>query len=149
MLFRSFVLPAKAKAGVNDPEVILYRVPGVTDDGSAPDNFGVATVFHCTSFSGVNEILRVVIRDTGTTLRSNVNIVMPHLSTGTLATHKTALFDNELTLITGIIKQGTAAIAATSTSIVCTAMIVDAASTTPVGIALRMIRFNPAPGSQE
>ena len=50
---------------------------------------------------------------------------------------------------TGAINQGTAAIAATSINLICTAMTVDAASFSPVGISLRGIRFNPIPGSRE
>src|SRR5262249_26223436 len=43
-----------AQAGVNDPEVIIYRFSGLFDNGGA-DFQGVATVFHCTNFSGVDE----------------------------------------------------------------------------------------------
>jgi len=44
---------------------------------------------------------------------------------------------------------GTTAIAATSINIICTAATVDASAHTPIGVALRGIRFNPVPGSQE
>jgi hypothetical protein len=53
----AFVLPAPADAAQGDPEVIIYRFPGVRDDG-ATTNVGVATVFHCTNFSGVPEPVR-------------------------------------------------------------------------------------------
>jgi hypothetical protein len=49
----------------------------------------------------------------------------------------------------GVISGGTAAIAATSINVICTAMIVDASSLPFVGITLRGIRFNPIPGAQE
>ena len=39
--------------------------------------------------------------------------------------------------------------AATSINVICTAMTVDAANAKPTGVALRGIRFNPVPGSQE
>src|SRR5262245_46563954 len=45
------VLPAPTNAATADPEVIIYRFPGVLDDGSAGQT-GVATSFHCTNFSG-------------------------------------------------------------------------------------------------
>jgi hypothetical protein len=41
------------------------------------------------------------------------------------------------------------AIAATSVNVICTAMSIDASTVAPVGVALRGIRFNPVPGSQE
>jgi hypothetical protein len=41
----AFVLPAPADAAVGGPEVIIYRFPGVSDDGGGP-NVRVATVFH-------------------------------------------------------------------------------------------------------
>jgi hypothetical protein len=50
-----------AQAAVGDPELILYRFAGVTDNGGAA-NQGVAIVFHCTNFSGVTEIIRFVTR---------------------------------------------------------------------------------------
>src|SRR5262245_4623483 len=53
--------PTPASAGVNDPEVIIYRVPGVRDDGGG-SGVGVATVFVCTNFSGAEENLRKIGR---------------------------------------------------------------------------------------
>src|SRR5262252_331017 len=57
----AYSLPAPATAATSDPEVIIYRFPGVYDDGG-PTNNGVATVFHCTNFSGVTENIRIVTR---------------------------------------------------------------------------------------
>ena len=48
-------MAAPASAATTDPEVIIYRFPGVLDNGS-----NVATLFHCTNFSGVNENIRFV-----------------------------------------------------------------------------------------
>ena len=130
-------------------ELILYRFPGVIDNGGAA-NTGVATSFHCTNFSGVIETLRIVVRNWDGGDVANYSVAITHLATITFSTHFTNVFAVDFGLSPGIaIIQGTAAIAATSTSIICTAMIVDAASASPVGIALRGIRFNPAPGSQE
>jgi hypothetical protein len=56
-----FGLAAPATAATSDPEVIIYRFPGVYDDGGVTNN-GVATVFHCTNFSGVTENIRMVTR---------------------------------------------------------------------------------------
>jgi hypothetical protein len=142
----AFVLPAAADAATTDPEVIIYRFPGVRDDGSA-DLAGVATVFHCTNFSGVTEGMRFVTRTFDGTLKTNVGLNIDHLATITRSTHHVAAYPS-LTLATGP-TQGTTAIAATSTNIICTAVTIDAANAKPDGVALRGIRFSPVPGSQE
>src|SRR4051812_48145477 len=140
-----FALPAQA--AITDPEIVIYRFPGVADNGGAGGQ-GLATVFHCTNFSGVQEALRIVVRDADGTIRANFSQAINHLQTVTLSTKGTAIYV-ETVFSMGTIQQGTAAIAATTTNLICTAMTVDAASSSPVGIALRGIRFNPAPGSQE
>ena len=55
-------MAAPASAVFTDPEVIIYRFPGVKDDGG-PNFTGVATVFHCTNFSGTQETMRFVTRN--------------------------------------------------------------------------------------
>ncbi len=141
--------PDRALGAVGDAEIILYRFTGVTDNGGAM-NTGVATSFHCTNFSGVIETFRIVVRDTGAGVVANFAINIPHLLTFTFTTHQTNLFASEQPVSPGfVVSAGTAAIAATSVFVVCSAMIVDAASASPVGIALHGIRFNPVPGSQE
>ena len=140
--------PASA-LGINDPEVIIYRFPGVFDSGHTAVQ-GTATSFHCTNFSGVTENIRFVTRDFDGSLRTNVFFPIEHLQTLTASTHETLLYSDAATpLNTGFVRQGTTAIAATSINIVCTAVTLDASSTVPNGFALRGIRFNPAPGSQE
>ena len=144
----AFVQPAQA--GVFDPEVIIYRFPGVRDNGAGP-NAGVATVFHCTNFSGVNETIRFVTRDGNVILRANNALEIAHLATYTVATHHTGAYASTLDMSAGgfVVAQGTTAIAATSINVICTAMTVDASTAAPVGVALRGIRFAPIPGSQE
>ena len=144
----AFVLPPAAEAATTDPEVIIYRFPGVTDDGSAA-NVGVATVFHCTNFSGAIETLRFVTRGSDNTLVSNETIGINHLVTLAVGTHANLAYVLHKNLNIGGFVQGTTAIAATSTNIICTAMTIDAANSKPVGVALRGIRFSPVPGSQE
>src|SRR5262249_28369224 len=135
------------QAGVSDPEVIVYRFPGVLDSGGA-DNTGTTTSFHCTNFSGVTENIRIVIRDAIGGLKVNFPFAISHLATLSLSTKGTVLYA-QTTLGTRSGTQVTAAIAATSINIICTAVTLDAASASPVGFALRGIRFNSAPGSQE
>jgi hypothetical protein len=142
----TFVQPASAAQ--IDPEVIIYRFPGVRDDGSA-NNLGIATVFHCTNFSGSVENIRFVTRTFDGAIKHNDTINIPHLFTRTATTHQVLAYVPDLTMNTGVINQGTTAIAATSTNVICTAMTIDAANAKPIGLALRGIRFNPIPGSQE
>ena len=139
---------APASAATTDPEVIIYRFPGVRDDGGGA-GAGVATVFHCTNFSGVPETIRFVTRSNMGTLIQNNTIVIPHLGTRTAVTHLNGAYASDLNLATSIVQQGTTAIAATSINIICTAMTIDASTAAPVGVALRGIRFSPIPGSQE
>jgi len=141
--------PYRAFGATGDPEIILYRFPGVTDNGGAAIT-GVATSFICTNFSGVAENFRIVVRDgNGGVVANRLVSNIPHLVTVTFSTHDTNLLLDS-NLLTGAVAQGTAAIAVTSTSVVCTAMIIDAASSSsPQGIALHGIRFNPVPGTQE
>jgi len=136
-------MAAPASAGVTDPEVLIYRVPGVLDNG------GVATVFHCTNFSGANERIRFVSRNNGGGLTTNVAPTIAHLQTITVSTRDTVAYEEDLGLATGVLVQGTTAIAATSINVICTAMTIDASTTVPIGVALRAIRFSPVPGSQE
>jgi hypothetical protein len=143
-----FVLPAPADAAQTDPEVIIYRFPGVRDSGS-PAGTGVATVFHCTNFSGATETLRFVTRNDAASLLQNTTIGIIHLGTVTVATHDTGAYSEDNLLPTGFVGQGTTAIAATSINIIRTAMTIDAAAAVPIGVALRGIRFSPVPGSQE
>src|SRR5262245_52782021 len=113
----SFVQPAPANAGINDPEVIIYRFPGVRDDGGAGDA-GIATVFHCTNFSGATENIRFVTRETDGVLKSNLAATINHLQTVSAATHPILAYFFELSMATGaILGQGTTAIAATSINV--------------------------------
>ena len=143
----AFVLAEPVQAGINDPEVIIYRFPGVSDDGGNAIA-GVATVFHCTNFSGVTESVRFVTRQPSGALTTNFSFSVAHLGTVTVATHPTAAYGGTGNLGTGPVR-GTTAIAATSTNIICTAMTIDAANPKPDGVALRGIRFSPVPESQE
>jgi hypothetical protein len=136
------------QAAIGDPEVVIYRFPGVRDDGGAV-NVGVATVFHCTNFSGVNETIRMVTRSlNGGIILSNFTFNVSHLFTVTLSTHNTAAY-TDTSMATGAVNSGSTAVAATSINVVCTAMTIDASSATPSGVPLHGIRFSPVPGTQE
>jgi hypothetical protein len=134
-----------AQAATTDPEVIIYRFPGVLGKAAT-----VGTVFHCTNFSGVTETLRFVLREFNTTIISNMTFDIQHLGTATVSTHDVNAYTEDLVVAAASnLHHGTMAIAATSINIICTAMTIDASSAAPVGVALRGIRFSPVPGSQE
>jgi len=137
----AFMVPAQA--GINDPEVILYRVSGVVDVNS-----GWATIFFCTNFSGVTETLRVVVRSPSAALMANVPVSIAHLNSVALATRPVTLF-NHTNMNTDTVNPGTAAIAATSVNITCTATQVQTNTTVPLTVPLHMTRFNPIAGTQE
>jgi hypothetical protein len=73
----AFAMPAQA--GVNDPEVVIYRGAGVLDTGGG-DNTGAGTAIHCTNFSGVNENIRFVIRNTNAALQHGHGIDQSRVS---------------------------------------------------------------------
>jgi len=143
----ALALVTPAQAGVNDPELIIYRASGVLDNGGAAST-GTATAFSCTNFSGVGELIRVVVRGATGALLANVGFSFGHLETINFTTKGTALYAAQV-MNTGVVVRGTAAIATTTVNITCTAMLVDAGASVPQGIALRMVRFNPIPGTVE
>ena len=144
----AFACAEPVHAGVADPEIIIYRFTGVRNGGDV--GIGLITVFDCTNFSGTGENLRFVTRDGNTVLISNVVQFLFHLETLTVVTHTPTSFFYSLNLNMGLVKHGTTAIAATSTSIICGARLFDATNSNPSGgYPLRAVRFNPVPGSQE
>ena len=136
-----------AQAATTDPEVIIYRVSGVVDTGGGGGT-GIATAFACSNFSGVPETVRFVVRGPTAALLANAPFTVAHLNTITVTTRAVAMYVEEI-LNTSLVNLGTAAIAATSVNVTCTAMQVNAEIVSPVGIALHMTRFNPVPGTQE
>jgi len=138
-----------AQAQVGGTEIVLYRFAGVRDDGGGI-GMGVATVFHCTNFSGVTETIRFVLRDFDATLISNRTVNIAHLRTIAVSTHDDVAYAHTDFLSSATpIMEGSLAIAATTTSIVCTAMTIDASNPVPVGVSLHGVRFSPIPGTEE
>src|SRR5262245_46507222 len=99
----TFVQPASAAQ--SDPEIVLYRFPGVRDDGAAA-NVGVATVFHCTNFSGTVENIRFVTRTFDGAIKFNDVTNIPHLFTRTATTHPVAAYVGDVNMNTGNVNQG-------------------------------------------
>jgi hypothetical protein len=135
-----------ASSGVKSPLVAIYRVSGVYDDGGGV-NTGRATSFLCSSFSGVDETIRFVIRDEVGAIRKDDKAVIIARGTRIVSTHQTIFV--ELTLDTGALPSGgLATISATTTNLHCSAMIVDGASPNN-GVALHMVRLNKVSGTEE
>ena len=139
---------SEARAATTDPMNSMYIFPGARDDGSA-GGAGVATVVHCTSFSFTSETLQFVARGLSGSFKAIMTIIIPSTGNITASTHDTIVFAEDVTLNSGLLDQGSISVAATNRNIVCTAQVVDAASTKPVGIGLQGIRFNPVPGTLE
>ena len=135
-------------AATTDPLRTVYRIAGVADNGAVTHS-GIATSFHCTSFSRVNETIRFVIRNASGTVVGDVSPTITGNDTVTVSTHLTNVFVDAAAASFDIIAQGSAIIQSTTLNITCSAMIVDAATTVPQGIALHMQRFNPLPDTQE
>jgi hypothetical protein len=126
-----------------------YRISGVRDNGGAI-NTGVATSFHCTNWSTVSENIRIIVRNFDASVTSNNTFVVLSGRTHTASTHGTVAFNEDAFLSTGtVIEQGFALISSTSDRIVCSAMIVDAANASAIGVSLHTQRVNPFPNSQE
>jgi hypothetical protein len=135
-----------ASAAQSDPEIIIYRFPGVFDDGGCSDRW-VATVFHCTNCSGVTETIRFVTRQRNGGFATNVSFSVVHLGTLTVATHTTSA--NAAVRMGTVRFRGRLQSPRPQRTSICTAMTIDAANLVPTGVALRGIRFSPVPGTQE
>ncbi len=157
----SAILPAQAQdrvqkgsppgaEAVGDPLRTIYRISGLRDNGGNV-NTGVASSIHCTNFNSVSERVRFVIRDFNGAQLADLTFTLTSRQTFTASTHGTNVFteDSTLGLVNEVINQGSATIQATSVHVHCSAMIVDAASASPLGIALHMVRVGPAPNTQE
>lgn len=134
-------------AAVGGPLMPLYIVSGVRSSGA--DNTGPATSFVCTTFSGATETVKVQLWNSLGTVVIDQNVAVNSLATQTFSTNATQLFSELLLGAPLINPPGFALIYATSSSVVCTAMLLDAANVVPQGIALHQQRFNAIPGTQE
>ncbi len=140
----SAILPAQAQELQN-----IYRVSGIADSGGIAEA-GVSTAIHCSNPRDETEKVRIIIRDFNGSNAANRDVQIPPRRTITAVTHDTVIFEEDAILAPGnIINQGSAQIQASSRFVHCSAMIVDAAADVPVGIALHMVRYNPANDTTE
>jgi len=140
---------APAPNAVGDPLLRIYKVSGIRDNGGGSES-GVATSFHCTSFSTVNETLRIGVRNFNATIAGARTVTIAPNRTMTISTHATRGFTEDAIISPGVlINQGSAEIQATSVSVFCSVMIVDASTNNGQGIALHLVRFNAIPATEE
>jgi hypothetical protein len=145
------VIPAQAQQkAITDPVEIIYRVTGLRDDAEVTGT-GVATVFSCTNFGTVAERVKFVLRDWDATVLVQRTYDVGAKQTLRVGSHSVNAFGLDDTLTPGTsLNQASALISSSAPEkIVCSAMIMDAAAAYPEGIALPLVRFNRAPGSQE
>jgi|GEM_PF-6406250 len=142
------LLTQRASGIAGGPISVIYRASGVTDNGG-PNGTGVATSIFCTNTSPDTEQVVIVIRKDDGSIVYNNTFLITTFSTRAWSTHLTNVFV-EASLDVGVaIQHGVLGIGSTTTNLFCSVMVVDAASTNPVGIPLHMIRYNPAPGTTE
>lgn len=119
-------------------------------DSGGAINTGTATSFHCTNFNTVSENVQIIVRNFDGAITSNNTFVVLSARTHTASTHGTVAFNEDAFLSTGtLIEQGQALIFATSQFVFCSAMIVDAAAASAVGVSLHLVRFSPLADTQE
>ena len=123
---------------------------GVQDSGTGP-NTAIATVFQCSNVSGRAAVLRFLVLEKDSTFIGSDTVNVPHGGSTRVGTRPTTVFVEDEAIVspgTPIIR-GTINIESTESGVFCTAMIVDAAAATPIGIDLHLVRVNPHPGTVE
>jgi hypothetical protein len=165
LLMLAAILPAHAQSGKTYKEgakpaanaaqdsraaakKMIYRIPGIRDSGDG-GGVGVATVVNCTNFSTAAQNVKFILLDSdGKTAAQKTVSYGPNI-TQAVSTHTTNVFFDDYEIAPGKnIDQGAMIINSTSTDVFCTAAVVDA-NATASGIALHVVRYNAAPGTQE
>jgi hypothetical protein len=127
----------------------IYVGSGVLDNGFGAGN-GTATSFHCTNASGLTAQLRFLLLGPGGNALGAFNRTLPHANTVTASTHETNAYFDYIIMTPGVaITQGGIVIESTQSGVFCTAITLDAGSSTPNGFPLHLVRINPHPGSVE
>jgi hypothetical protein len=128
---------------------LIYLVSGIRDTGSA-ENTGVATVTHCSNWTPNSQRVRYVIKNFNGSAVANSIFTLSADATRTVSTHGTVYVEDLPFLSPGVaINQGRMAIYATHPVVTCSFQIIDAASGSPNGGDLHVVRVNPIPNTQE
>jgi hypothetical protein len=128
----------------------IYIITGVKNSGDGADQ-GVATAIQCSNVSGVTTNIRfLVLNAGGAVLASVTNNNVAHGQTIERSTHNTEAYLSEGVLIPGTsLSSGTVNIESLQSGVFCTAAIIDASLSAPVGVTPHIVRINPHPGSVE
>jgi hypothetical protein len=124
----------------------IYVASGVADDGGAADA-GRATAFLCSNASGVTARIRYLVLQFNGTIAASLTVDVPHAQTHTASTHSTLGFREDADLATGAVSQGVVNIEADQSSVFCSAMVVNAGTSTPGGLPLHRTRVNATPAT--
>jgi len=110
----------------------------------------VASVVHCFNFGSVEETIQIVVRNSDGSILKNTTFGLDSFVTVAVASHGSHLYNNgTVGLETGAVFHGVLGISATTSNMVCTAQVIDAAASVPNGIDLHGARFNPISGSEK
>jgi hypothetical protein len=140
---------AQPAAAITFPSLTtIYVGAGVTDSQGFTTVGNFATAFACTNVSGQTASLRFLVLSSGGAVLASVPWQLTHGRHVLAATRNIAAF-SEVLLNTGTLLHGTVNIESTQSGVFCTAMMVDATTAGPNGIALNLVRINPHPGAVE
>ena len=118
--------------------------------GSLQPTRWIAEPCSSTNASGLTAQLRFLLLGPGGNTLGSFNRSLPHANTVTASTHETNAYFDYIIMTPGVaITQGGIVIESTETGVFCTAITLDAGSSTPNGFPLHLVRINPHPGSVE
>ena len=121
----------------------IYVGTGVNDDAET------ATSFHCSNVSGVSTDVRFLVLSASGVVEGLATVTIAHGATHTASTRNTAAYIENTGLATGTIVQGLVNIESRQSGVFCSAMSIDIAATSPLGVTLPLVRVNPHPGTVE
>lgn len=126
---------AKATRAAINQFPILYSITGARDDGSA-DNTGIATTIHCTNPTRFTAQAQFVILNFNTTLAVNQTFAISKSRTFTASTHRTVIYDEDVSLASGVLNEGWIRIFSDNAQLLCSAEVVDAGPTPSFAVTL-------------
>jgi hypothetical protein len=142
----SLIAPASA---ITFPSLTtIYVGSGVRDNGGA-ENAGTATTFHCSNVSGVTAQVRLSVLSSGGVVLSDPTFTLLNGRTLTVSTHNTLTYAETGNMATSVVAEGAINIESTQSAVFCNAKTINAASASPVGVPIDLVRVNPHPGTVE
>jgi hypothetical protein len=126
----------------------IYVGTGLRDDGGGQFD-GIATVIHCSNVSGVTASVRFLMLTSAGSVGFSHTTSLNHGATFIAGTHNTVAYVENQSLGGAASNNGVVNIESTQSGVFCMANTIDAASTSPTGVPLRLVRVNPHPGTVE